>query len=150
MKAEDLATWMRDEHLKLRELMNALQDKVSCVPRANHANWIEAARASFGHVRAHTVKQMAVEEQDGYMVPVAERRPALASQIERLAHEHKELQRLMNDIHAALGDLQPGDHLLIRDCCHRINEFISYMEHHTNDENLLVLSVFTDDIGTTG
>jgi len=150
MKAEELAKWMREEHLTLRGLMNTLQDRVSSVPRANQGRWIEAARESFGHVRAHTVKQMALEEQDGYMVPVMERRPALAAEIERLAHEHKELQRLMEGIHAFLQDLQPGDRLLIRDCCHRINDFISYMEHHTNDENLLVLSVFTDDIGTRG
>ncbi len=149
MKAEELAAWMRKEHLKLRELMNGLQDRVSCVPRANQGQWIEAARESFGHVRAHTVKQMALEEQDGYMVSVAERRPALATEIERLAHEHQELQRLMDGIQAFLQNLEPGDQLLIRDCCHRINDFISYMEHHTNDENILVLSVFTDDIGTT-
>ncbi len=148
MKPEELAAWMREEHLKLRELTDALQDCVSCVPRANQGHWIEAARVSFDHVRAHTVKQMALEEQDGYMVPVAERRPALATEIERLAHEHKELQRLMDDIRAFLLDLRPGDQLLIRDCCHRINDFISYMEHHKNDENVLVLSVFTDDIGT--
>jgi hemerythrin-like domain-containing protein len=150
MKAGELAKWMREEHQILLGLMNSLQDQVSCVPRANQGRWIEAVLASFGHMRAHTVKQMAMEERDGYMVPVKERRPALATEIERLAHEHKELQRLMEGIYVFLQDLLPGDRLLIRDCCHRINDFISYMEHHTNAENLLVLSVFTDDIGAEG
>jgi hypothetical protein len=43
--------------------------------------------------------------------------------------------------------LKPEDSLLIRDCCHRIQNFLQYVEHHESDENFLVISAFTDDIG---
>ena len=93
-------------------------------------------------------KHMALEERDGYMLPVVEHRPALSREVERLAHEHREFTLIMEIIHRTLSELGPDDQLIIRDCCHRIHDFLLYVEHHKNEENLMVLSVFTDDIGT--
>ena len=149
MKAEELARWVRAEHEKVGELMARLEDRVNCVPKANQGQWLDEVRTDFGHFRAHITKHMALEEQDGYMVPVTERRPALSKQVERLAHEHKEFTRMMDNIHILLEEMKVEDQLLIRDCCHRIHDLLSYVEHHQNEENLVVLSVFTDDIGTT-
>jgi hemerythrin-like domain-containing protein len=73
----------------------------------------------------------------------------LGREVERLAHEHGELQAIMDRIHEELDALKPEDHLLIRDCCTRIQSLLSYIEHHENAENLLVLSAFTDDLGDT-
>lgn len=149
MKAENLARWLREEHQKVDVLSQQLQECVASVPRTNHAKWIEQVKQAFEHFRAHIVKHMALEEQDGYMVPVLEHRPALTREVERLAHEHDEFRRILDGIHCLVRELRPEDHLLIRDCCHRIQDFLSYICHHHHDENLMVLSVFTDDIGTT-
>jgi len=147
MKAEDLARWIGEEHQKVSELAARLQECVACVPRANHDKWIADVREAFEHFRAHLTKHMALEEDEGYMVPVVERRPALSREVERLAHEHGEFLRLMEVIHNMLAVLTPADELLMRDCCHRISDYLSYVEHHKNDENLMVLSVFNLDIG---
>lgn len=147
MKAEDLAGWIIQEHHKVSELAARLEDFVDCVPKANQAKWIQGVREAFEHFRAHLTKHMALEEQDGYMVPVVERRPALSTDVERLAHEHQEFARLMQVIQQGLGELEPTDQLLIRDCCHRIQDFLAYVEHHKNEENLMVLTVFNIDIG---
>ncbi len=147
MHAQELARWVEIEHKKVAELSAVLLERTACVPRTNQAAWIALVREAFEHLRAHLIKHMAFEEDGGYLVPVLERRPGLAQQVERLQHEHEEITRIMNSIHVVLAEVQPEDRLLIRDCCHRIYDVIQYVEHHKNSENLLVLSVLTTDIG---
>jgi hypothetical protein len=93
------------------------------------------------------VKHMALEESDGYMSAVRECRPALANEVERLKREHSEMMKIMDSIHGALHDLSPDDRLLMRDCCARIENLLSYIEHHDNEETLMVTSAFTRDLG---
>jgi hypothetical protein len=35
----------------------------------------------------------------------------------------------------------------MRDCCARIENLLSYIEHHDNEETLMVTSAFTRDLG---
>ncbi len=148
MKMQELARWIRDEHERVQELASRMQELVAVVPRSNQEKWIITVTDFFDHLRAHCIKHMALEGQGGYMLPVVERRPALSKEVDQLAHEHTEITRIMDGIHDALHELKPDDALLIRDCCRRVQDCLSYIEHHENTENLLVMSAFTDDIGT--
>ena len=150
MDTQALVRWLREEQDKVREISARMQEKVAVAPRTNQQKWIEGLRESFDHLRAHQVKHMALEERDGYMVPVVNRRPALAREVDRLAHEHREMRRILDGIHEELCRLQSGDALLIRDCCRRIGDLVSYIEQHDADENRLLLTAFTEDIGTEG
>jgi hemerythrin-like domain-containing protein len=147
MKPQELARWIRDEHEVVRGLSERMQEKVAIAPQAHHQKWIQDLRESFDHLRAHLIKHFALEEQDGYMVSVVHRRPSLAREVDRLAHEHVEITRLMDDIHRAAHVLESDDQLLIRDCCRRIQNFLQYLDRHESDENFLVISAFTEDIG---
>ncbi len=148
MKAEELAGWMRREHDKVAELSARLREKAALCPSWHRQTWIQAVGEAFEHFRAHLTRHMALEERDGYMAAVVELRPAYSREIERLAHEHREIIRLMGEIHDSFQHLGPEDQLLIRDCCLRIQNLLGYVEHHERDENLMVLSAFTHDIGT--
>ncbi|MFQ5422951.1 MAG: hemerythrin domain-containing protein [Phycisphaerae bacterium] len=150
MTTKHIARWIREEHAKVNELASRLRDHLVTLPSASRAPWIAELRERFEHLRAHLIKHMALEEQDGYMVPVMETRPTLSDQVDRLKHEHTELTRLLDLIHQTIGDLKPDDRLCLRDCCRRIDDFLSYLERHEQNENILVISVFTDDIGTEG
>lgn len=150
MNANELAKWLSEEHEKVREIIGRMNENVAVVPRTNKDQWIERVRDSFDHLRAHQIKHMALEERDGYMLPVVNRRPAFGLEVDRLAHEHVELRRIMDGIHEELCRLQSGDALLIRDCCRRIGDLVSYIEQHDADENRLLLTAFTEDIGTEG
>ena len=150
MNANELAKWLSEEHEKVEEIIRRMHDTVAVVPRTNKDHWIEHLRGSFDHLRAHQVRHMALEERDGYMLPVVNRRPAFAREVDRLAHEHIELRRIMDGIHEELRRLESADALLIRDCCRRIQDLASYVEHHDADENRLLLTAFTEDIGTEG
>lgn len=148
MTPRQLANWVQEEHEKVQEVATRLQEKVAIIPRSNQGRWIQEARQAFDHLRAHMIKHMALEEQDGYMLAVVDQRPWLSNEVERLAREHRELTRVMDEIHQTFQLLRPEDHLLILDCCRRVQNLLNYLEHHEKEENLLLLSAFTNDIGT--
>ena len=148
MDTQEIAQWMRNEHVRVHELANELREQVAVVPRANLGKWIADIREQYEHFRAHLVKHMALEERDGYLPSVTERRPTLAGEVERLEHEHVELIKIMDGIHELVHQLTAEDRLLIRDCRDRIGDLLSYIEHHEEEEDLLITHVFTRDIGT--
>lgn len=148
MESQELVRWMRQEHRKVEDIARELRERVAGVPRTGLDGWIGGLRQQFEHIRAHLHKHVALEEHDGYMAEVLVRRPMLSNEIDRLQHEHTEFARLMDGIRQAIENLTPADRLLIRDCCQRINDFLSYIEHHEAHENLIAVAVFTHDIGT--
>ena len=147
MPAENFAAWLQKEHHRVNELIQGRRALIGAVPITGQAAWIAEVSKRFEHIRAHLRQHMALEERDGYLASVLELRPTLAGEVARLQHEHLELARLTDDIHRTLGQLAPEDRLLTRDACQRIGNLLSYLEHHEADENLIVLSAFTDDIG---
>lgn len=148
MTPRELAEWIAEEHVKVRAIADQLRTRVATIPVANRGKWIEELRRDFDRFRAHMIKHMALEEQDGYMMPVVECRPAMSREADRLAHEHNDLAKIMDEIHRQLAEARPECGLIILDACHRIRDLLGYVEHHEKEENLLVLSAFTSDIGT--
>jgi hemerythrin-like domain-containing protein len=148
MTQSEIARWIREEHVKVAELSAKLHEKVAVVPRAHQERWVADLLTEFGRFRAHIVKHMALEEDGGYMTGVLAERPSLSGEVTRLAREHQQLARMMADIARLLEEIKPDDHLLLRETCRRIRSLLGYLEHHEKDENLLVVSAFTDDLGT--
>lgn len=148
MKVTDLAKWMREEHNTVDDLIAALRRETASVPKANLDAWLDRTRDRFAHFRAHLLKHMALEVQDGYLPAVRERQPTLSKEVARLEHEHGEMTRIMGSIHRALAEVSPHDRLLIRECCQRIGNLLTEVQRHEADENMMVMSVFTRDIGT--
>jgi hemerythrin-like domain-containing protein len=148
MTKHNIASWIRAEHDKVIDLSNVLRQMVAYAPRENLAAWINETRGCFDHFRAHLIRHMALEEEDGFFSRLTEQRPTLAPEIDRLRHEHVEMTRIMRGIHQTLEELTPEDRLLVRDCCARINGLLSYVDHHEDLEDSLVTFIFTQDIGT--
>lgn len=147
-KQKGLVTKLQEEHHKVEQLANRLRECVAVIPRFNLGPWIEEVQERYEHFRAHFTRHMALEEHDGYMAAVTEARPNLAVEVSRLKHEHDELLQIMTSIHKEVLALKPDDRLLVRDCCSRIDTFLDYVDHHEQDENLLLTFTFTHDIGT--
>jgi hypothetical protein len=82
------------------------------------------------------------------METVVDLRPTLSPEVERLQHEHEEITKILSGVHEAVEALKPIDRLLVRDCCRRIDNLLHYIEHHENDENVLLITCLTSDIGT--
>ena len=148
MTPQEIARWMRREHLRIQELDDALRQMIATVPRGREERWISDLRNEFEKFRAHCCKHFAMEEKDGYLLGVLERRPTLSSKVTLLEHHHQELMWLMNSIWNQVVELGPADHIKIRDCRDRIRRFLSFLEEHEKDENALVSYVFTQEEGT--
>ncbi len=148
MNPKQLAQWMHDEHERVHDLATTLKETIVTVPLSHRGEWLEKLRGRYEHLRAHLHKHMALEERDGYLPTVAAHRPSLSKEVDRLRHEHDELMRIMDGIRRDLDDLNESDPLLIDDCCRRIENLIGSIDRHEQDENLIMLSVFTDEIGT--
>ena len=148
MDVHRLAEWLREEHHKVDLIAGELRDRVAVAPRANFDEWLGGVRDRFGHFRAHMTKHMALEEREGYMKAVVDRQPSLSDAIDRLKHEHVEFGKLMDGLHQVFEQIGPGDRLLVRDLCQRIESLLRCVEHHEADENLMMVSAFTSDIGT--
>lgn len=144
---QETARNIRREHEIVEKLIDELRQETAVVPRVNLTPWIERLHPKFEHFRAHMTKHMALEEVDGYMVHVAGRLPALVTEIERLGHEHSELMKIMDGIYHSLGALKENDHLLARDCCNRIGDLLSYVEHHEDEEARLLTFAFSQEFG---
>jgi hypothetical protein len=99
MNAKKLAEWIREEQEKISGITRQLLEKISVVPRTGHDRWLADVRTLFEHYRAHTIRHIALEEQDGYLSPVTEARPFLSKEVDRLHHEHQEMVRLIENVH---------------------------------------------------
>ncbi len=150
MNPHDLANWIQQERARVDELIYLVRKHLAVPPPADRQRWIPEARECFRRLTDHMKKHMALEEADGYLNDVRTQRPVLCDEVDRLQHEHSELERLMGGIQAALDELEPADALLIRNCCVRISILLSYIEQHEEQEQRLVLHVFCQDFGTPG
>ena len=149
MNGSDIASWLRDEHEKLRGLSSTLSSAIAVIPKMPQPGWLNEVRSAFDQLRDHLNTHMTLEERDGYLTPVVDARPALSRVVQRLAHEHKEFRRLLDGIQRDFLSITAADRLLIGDCFRRIQELMRCVEHHEKDENLLVMSTFGQDLGTT-
>lgn len=147
MIQQETARVIKKEHDIVERLIDELRQETAVVPRVNLKPWVETVFPKFEHFRAHMTKHMALEEVDGYMANVALQLPALVKELDRLGHEHEELMKIMDGIYQTLGDLQDHDHLLARDCCHRIGQLLSYVEHHENEETRLMTFAYSQEFG---
>ena len=148
MEEQDLASRIPKEHEHVSDLADQLRERVSIVARKCTESWIRDTIDQFQDFRAHVQKHMELEESQGHMAAVVEQRPSLAPRIDRLLQEHRDLTQLLDDLYILCGDLMPDRRLLLRDFCYRVQNILSYIEHHEDEENDLIGLVFNEDIGT--
>jgi iron-sulfur cluster repair protein YtfE (RIC family) len=146
MRPHDLAGWLQAERNKVDELIYLVRKHLAVPPPSGREAWIPEARECFRRLVEHLKKHMALEEAEGYLREVRAQRPALAPEIDRLQHEHDELGRLMDQVLRSLDELRPEDNLLIRSSCVRIATLLSYVEQHEEEEQRLVLHVYSQDL----
>src|SRR5262249_47044408 len=109
--------------------------------------WINELRQRFEPLRAHLLRHMALEEKGGYLAGVLESRPTLSKEVERLRQEHHDMLRIMEQLNGALREVTANNRLLARDCCARIKDLLGYLEEHQRQEDTIVVSAFSEDIG---
>lgn len=148
MQRDDLAGWMLDEHAKVHALSDELREMVTGRPRGDRAQWIKDLGRLFDDFAAHLRRHASLEEEGGYLTHVLQLRPTLSEAVDIIKREHEELTTILRDLQAAVHELAPTDNLLLRDCCKRVEHFLTWVERHEEHENHIVIYAFTQDIGT--
>ena len=150
MTPEEIAQWMREEHKAVEDLAQGLRDRVATVPRSGLKLWIEAVASQLDDFQIHLIKHFGLEEAGGYLEAVTHRSPVLSPEVDRLRHEHDEIERLLASIHRELLTLTDQDRILVEDSCCRVQNLLRYLKAHEEREDLMVVSVFTNDLGDEG
>ena len=102
---------------------------------------------SFQEFRELLLEHMEFEEKDGFMAPILEIRPNLASKIEKLEQDHESL-RVKLDRELAILE-SPGEFTYpVMDIVLRIADMLDFIEAHERDENVMVLDTLCQDTGT--
>ncbi len=84
--------WM--EHQILDHVKQALRVTLGWrVPAVGLSRKLSSVQFTLKSFQRHLERLMDIEEQDGYMVVVAETKPHLAMRVERLEHDHEEFRR---------------------------------------------------------
>lgn len=148
MDPKELAEWLRREHDEVQRLSDGLRRLIATQPRTEVASWLSQLKEQFGEFHAHASRHFAMEEEDGYLLPVLERMPPMHIRVRQLAQDHQELLRLMQAIEQQIADLLPTDRILIMEIRDRMRRFLGFCEDHEHEENMLVSHVLTHDEGT--
>lgn len=150
MTPREIAQWMREEHQAVNDLTQHLRDRVATVPRVGLKQWIEATTMQLNEFRAHLSKHFGLEEQGGYLESVTLESPALSTEVSRLQHQHEEIVHILDSIYGELGAITENDHVLIEDFCCRVQNLLRYIKDHEEREDLMIVSVFNNDLGHEG
>lgn len=142
MDRQEMAVWMEEEHSRLHEQIVALRQMVVAMPRGDRSRWFQEVRAEFGGFCESLLEHMRLEEEDGYLKPVLEERPAVAGMVDLIRHEHVQLRVLIEHLESALHAIHVHDNLLVDDACRRIVGLLDSIERHEEHENHLVMYVF--------
>ncbi|MEM9658153.1 MAG: hemerythrin domain-containing protein, partial [Planctomycetota bacterium] len=98
----------------------------------------------------HLHRVMELEEQDGYMVVVAEQKPNLDIRIKKLEREHAFFRREMERIAPAVASLSEFDVAQVERVCEEIYRFLDHVDRHDADEVALLQDSMLCDEGGEG
>jgi len=148
MNPREIAQWMREEHAAVEELADKIGARVAAIPRVGLAAWISETAAHLEAFYRHLCRHFELEQEGGYLEAVTDRSPALSPDVDRLRHEHDEIDRILTAIHRDLVAATEQDRIITEDCCCRLQNLLRYLRDHEEREDLMMISAFTNDLGT--
>ena len=132
-----------DEYHQLQKIEARLRGVAAQDAKA--IGWLGSTREAFEHMRAHLMKLYALEESQGCLPAVTQRRPELSREAQHFCGEHRanmaKADEIMLNLRAAESD--GGSPEAFR---RQIDEFLKQLQRHEVAESGLVQSVFSDDI----
>jgi hypothetical protein len=138
---------VRQEHERLREIKATLVTALKCPPSADPAECLNKLRDAFEHYRAHLVHRIALEEIGGFLNVVVERRPDLATEVENLRRDHRELISRAGDTMKKLRSLAAGTPEALEQAALLVRMSLAEVNYQEEAESLLVSFIFNQDTG---
>jgi hypothetical protein len=139
------------EHQILDHVKQALRVTLDWkVPTVGVARKLSSVQFTMKSFQRHLERLMNLEEQDGYMVLVAETKPNMSFRVDRLARDHDQFRdsfyRLLPEVEA-LSEYQNED---FEDICRQIYELLARVDRHDEEEVELLQETFLCDEGGEG
>ncbi|MFB3788223.1 MAG: hemerythrin domain-containing protein [bacterium] len=148
MGIDPIAQKAQEENQIIKDLLRDLLDTIQTRPQTQISDWLRELEAKASNLCAHLQAYFQIEEDGGFMIPVLEKHPASAKTIEALKEEHA---RFINEMNALIQSIQGTSSIQKSDVdtvCASFKSLIASLHQHERNENALIQTVFSDDIGT--
>lgn len=98
----------------------------------------------------HLERVMYLEEVDGYMDIVLEKKPFLIGRVDSLKMEHKAFRRNTASIVHRLGRVNATDRITLDDICEHLGNMLDRLDSHLQSEARLFCEAFEQEEGGEG
>ncbi len=133
-----------EEYHQLQRIESRLREVSGLDAKA--AGWLGSTRDAFEHLRAHLMKLYALEESQGCLPAVTQRRPELSREVQQFCGEHRSNMAKADEIMLNLRAANSADSRSADTYRRQISGFLTQLQRHEAAESELVQSVFGDDI----
>lgn len=141
----------RMEHQILDHVKQALRVTLGWkVPSSGLSRKVSSVRFTFQSFQRHLERLMDLEEQDGYMVLVAEMKPNIFSRVERLEQEHVEIRNAMHVLLPEVEAISEYQSEEFEEVCDEICALLEQIDRHDEEEIRLLQETMLMDEGGEG
>ena len=143
------AAWM--EHQILDHVKQALRVTLDWkVPSVGLPRKLSSVQFTLKSFQRHLERLMDLEEQDGYMVIVAETKPNMSIRLERLEHEHDDFRQKIRSLLPEVEALCEFQAEEFERACAEIHQLLEQVDRHDADEIDLLQETLLCDEGGEG
>ena len=143
------AAWM--EHQILDHVKQALRVTLAWqVPSVGLPRKLSSVQFTLKSLQRHLERMMQLEEEDGYMVTVAEMKPNLCFRIERLEKDHAAIRRNLHELVPEVESLSEFQSEQFGNACNKIVQLLELVDRHDTEEVELLQETLLFDEGGEG
>ncbi len=139
------------EHQILDHVKQALRVTLDWkVPSVGISRKLSSVQFTLRSFLRHLERMMNLEEQDGYMVLVAEIKPNMSFRVERLAQDHERFRESIQRLLPEIESLCEHQNEEFEGACRQIYELLDSVDRHDEEEVELLQETFLFDEGGEG
>jgi len=148
-RTEGNAAWM--EHQILDHVKQALRVTLDWdVPSVGLPRKLSSVQFTLKSFLRHLERLMDYEEQDGYMVVVAELKPNMQNRIEHLEHDHAQFRQMMGHLLPEVEEITEYQSDRFEEVCLKIADLLILVDRHDAEEIELLQETLLCDEGGEG
>ncbi len=143
------AAWM--EHQILDHIKKALRVTLDWkVPSVGAHQKLSSMHFTLQSFQRHLERLMSMEEENGYLLLVAESKPNLSTRVERLASDHQTFRESIDHLLPEMETLSSYDSEHFDRICNEVYSLLESVDQHDHDEIELLNDAFLCDEGGEG
>ncbi len=143
------AAWM--EHQILDHVKQALRVTLDWkVPSVGLPRKLSSVQFTLKSFLRHLERMMELEERNGYMLIVSEKKPNMSFRVDRLEQDHQQFREFIAQLIPEVEALNEFQDERFEDICSRIYELLENVDRHDSEEVQLLQETFLCDEGGEG